>query len=67
MLTRTNKEALQVTGLLQHHGLPARLVQSNDGYTLTFVTVNDVVFWRKEGDEQDFRVVLPACGFERNH
>jgi ATP-dependent DNA helicase RecQ len=35
VLTRTNDEALQVTGLLRHHGLPARLVQTNDGFSLT--------------------------------
>ncbi|NLT02404.1 MAG: RecQ family ATP-dependent DNA helicase [Bacteroidales bacterium] len=35
VLTRTNDEALQVTGLLRHYGLPARLVQTNDGFSLT--------------------------------
>jgi len=35
VLTRTNDEALQVTGLLRHHGLPARLVQTNEGFSLT--------------------------------
>ncbi len=33
-LTRTNDEALQVTGLLLRNMMPARLIQSNDGFNL---------------------------------
>jgi len=33
-LTRTNDEALQVAGLLLRNGMPARLIQSNDGFNL---------------------------------
>lgn len=35
VLTRTNEEALLITGLLAHHHRQARLIQSNDGFNLT--------------------------------
>ena len=34
VLTLTNNEALQLTGLLNHSGQPAKLIQSNDGFNL---------------------------------
>jgi ATP-dependent DNA helicase RecQ len=34
VLTHTNDEALQVTGLLLKKGIPARLIQTNDGFQL---------------------------------
>lgn len=34
VLTQTNDEAAQVTGLLLHRGRKARLIQSNDGFSL---------------------------------
>ncbi|RLD79236.1 MAG: RecQ family ATP-dependent DNA helicase, partial [Bacteroidetes bacterium] len=34
VLTKTNDEALQITGLLLKNGIPARLIQSNDGFSL---------------------------------
>lgn len=34
ILTKTNEEALQVTGLLLKNGLQAKLIQSNDGFGL---------------------------------
>ncbi|MBK3519892.1 RecQ family ATP-dependent DNA helicase [Carboxylicivirga marina] len=34
ILTHTNSEALQITGLLLHKGIPAKLIQSNDGFSL---------------------------------
>lgn len=34
VLTKTNEEALQVTSLLLENHVPARLVQSNDGFSL---------------------------------
>ena len=34
VLTRTNDEALEITGLLMKRGIPARLIQSNDGFNL---------------------------------
>lgn len=34
ILTHTNDEALQVTGLLIQGGLPAKLIQTNDGFSL---------------------------------
>lgn len=34
VLTQTNEEALQVTGLLLHRGIPAKLIQTNDGFNL---------------------------------
>lgn len=35
VLTHTNDEALQVTGLLLQKGIPARLIQTNDGFRLS--------------------------------
>ena len=34
ILTRTNEEALQIAGCLNHKGMPAKLVQTNDGFSL---------------------------------
>ncbi len=34
VLTKTNEEALQITGLLLKNKVPARLIQSNDGFSL---------------------------------
>ena len=34
VLTKTNKDAVEITGLLLKSGLPARLIQSNDGFNL---------------------------------
>jgi ATP-dependent DNA helicase RecQ len=34
VLTQTNDEALQVTGLLLQKGIPARLIQTNEGFSL---------------------------------
>jgi ATP-dependent DNA helicase RecQ len=34
VLTRTNNEAFQITGLLTDNGMKARLVQSNEGFSL---------------------------------
>lgn len=34
VLTKTNEEALQVTGLLLKEGMPAKLIQSNDRFNL---------------------------------
>ncbi len=35
VLTPTNDDALQVSGLLLKHGIPARLIQDNSGFSLT--------------------------------
>jgi len=34
VLTKTNDEALQITGLLLKNSIPAKLIQSNDGFNL---------------------------------
>lgn len=34
VITKTNEEALQVTGLLLRNNIPAKLIQSNDGFSL---------------------------------
>ena len=34
VLTETNDDALRVLGVLQRNGVPARLIQSNDGFSL---------------------------------
>ncbi|NCD42353.1 MAG: RecQ family ATP-dependent DNA helicase, partial [Bacteroidia bacterium] len=35
VLTKTNEEALQITGLLLKHGLQAKLIQTNEGFSLS--------------------------------
>lgn len=54
VLTKTNEEAFQITGLLLKNGMPAKLIQSNDGfslynmaevrYFLSLLNLNDDVF-----------------------
>lgn len=34
VLAKTNEEASQITGLLQKHGMQAKLIQTNDGFSL---------------------------------
>jgi ATP-dependent DNA helicase RecQ len=34
VLTKTNEDALQITGLLLKNGMQAQLIQSNDGFSL---------------------------------
>lgn len=34
VLTKTNEEALQITGLLLNNDMPAKLIQTNDGFSL---------------------------------
>ncbi len=34
VLTQSNEEALQIVGLLLKNGIPAKLIQTNDGFTL---------------------------------
>ncbi len=34
VLTKSNEEALQITALLLKHGMPAKLIQTNDGFNL---------------------------------
>ncbi|HAA37395.1 MAG TPA: hypothetical protein DCE00_00830, partial [Firmicutes bacterium] len=46
VLTQTNDEALQVTGMLLDNGVPARLIQTNDGFNL-FDLVEVRYFWEK--------------------
>lgn len=36
------------------------------GYFLTKVKVNFIVYWRKEGTEEEVKVVLPELHFEKN-
>ena len=38
VLTRTNEEALQITGLLLYHKMPARLIQTNEGFSLSLLS-----------------------------
>jgi len=41
-------------------------VQKN-GYEPQFAKVNFIVFWRKEAEEQEIRIVLPELNFERKN
>ena len=43
VLTYTNDEALQVSGLLLKNGMPARLIQDNSGFSL--VTLDEISFF----------------------
>jgi len=56
VLTRTNEEALQVAGCLNHKGMPAKLVQTNDSFSLLnllevrfflsrFNLADDILLW----------------------
>jgi len=46
VLTRTNDEALQITGLLIKHGIRAKLIQSNEGFSL--INLLEIRFFLKE-------------------
>lgn len=43
VLTRTNDEAYRLTGLLHASGIPARLIQSNDGFSMS--NINEIRFF----------------------
>jgi ATP-dependent DNA helicase RecQ len=45
VLTKTNEEALQITGSLTRHGLKAKLIQSNDGFNV--YQINEVRYFLK--------------------
>ncbi|MFT3846109.1 MAG: RecQ family ATP-dependent DNA helicase [Lacibacter sp.] len=51
VLTKTNDEALQITGLLLKKGLQAKLIQSNDGFSLQ--NLSEVRFLLNEIDLGD--------------
>lgn len=46
VLTKTNEEALQITGLLLRNNIQAKLIQSNDGFSL--YNLNEVRFFLNE-------------------
>lgn len=56
VLTQTNDEALQVTGLLLRHGVRARLVQSLDGFRLSDLV--EVRFFLRQLDLRRLSPVL---------
>ena len=43
VLTRTNEEALQIAGMLQHNSIRSKLIQGNDGFSLS--NVNEIRFF----------------------
>ncbi len=45
VLTKTNEEALMVCGLLLKKNMPARLIQSNDGFNLYDLVGNSLLLW----------------------
>lgn len=51
VLTKTNEEALQVTGLLLKEGMEARLIQSNEGFNLYHLVEIRYFLRRLELDE----------------
>ena len=46
ILTKTNEEAWQVAGLLLNRGMPAKLIQSNDGFNL--INLEEIRFYLRE-------------------
>ncbi len=51
VLTNTNEEALQITGLLLKNGTPAKLIQSNEGFSL--YNLNEIRFFLSQLDMAD--------------
>jgi ATP-dependent DNA helicase RecQ len=51
VLTKTNDEALQITGLLLKHGMQAKLIQTNDGFSL--YDLSEVRFFLSQLDLAD--------------
>ena len=52
VLTKTNKEALNITGLILEHGLKAKLIQANDGFNLyNLIEVRFFLETIKSGDD----------------
>lgn len=41
--------------------------QKQKGYHLKQAKVNFIVYWKKEGSEQDVRIILPEVYFEKKH
>jgi ATP-dependent DNA helicase RecQ len=56
VLTKTNNEALQVAGLLKRKGMPVRLIQGNDHFSLLKLRESRYLF-RLLGDEVERRTV----------
>lgn len=52
ILTKTNKEAAEITGLLLENGMPARLIQSNDKFNL-YNLLEVRYFWNQINVEDD--------------
>jgi ATP-dependent DNA helicase RecQ len=59
-----NTHGQTVLRFSQHFLKQLATLQAN-GYTLATVTINVIVYWKKEGDEKAIRIVLPECGFKR--
>lgn len=51
LLTHTNSEALQITGLLLHEGIPAKLIQTNHGFSL--YNIDEVRYFTEKLGFQD--------------
>ncbi len=56
VLTQTNDEALQIAGLLQKHDYPAKLIQSNDGFSL--YNLNEVRYFISRLNLQDDTFII---------
>lgn len=56
VLTRTNEEAFQIAGMLQINGIPAKLIQSNDGFSLS--NINEVRFFMDSLNLHDDNAVI---------
>ncbi len=57
VLTYTNVEALQVAGLLTNEGLPAKLIQTNEGFNL--YNLQEVRFFIEQLDFQENTYTIP--------
>ncbi len=56
VLTKTNEEALQITGLLLKNGIQAKLIQTNDGFSL--YNLNEVRFFLNHLNLEDDTFII---------
>lgn len=63
VLTKTNEEALQITGLLLKNGMQAKLIQTNDGFSL--YNLDEVRFFLNHLNLEDDTFIISDDLWER--
>ncbi|WP_025079428.1 3'-5' exonuclease, partial [Porphyromonas macacae] len=63
VLTKTNDEALQITGLLLKNGMQARLIQTNDGFSL--YNLSEIRFFLNKLNLRDDIFIIADNSWER--